>query len=105
MTRQQKIQTQLHSSLNPVHLTVVDESHRHRVPVGAESHFKILVVSQSFEGMHSVERHRKIYDLLKNEFVSGLHALTLRTLTPEQWKQEVDFQFESPPCSRGIKSK
>lgn len=40
----------LQDNLAPVHLEVVNESYMHNVPKGAETHFKVLVVSDKFEG-------------------------------------------------------
>ena len=38
------------SSSSSIHLDVVNESHKHNVPKGSESHFNLLVVSDAFEG-------------------------------------------------------
>jgi stress-induced morphogen len=38
------------SSSSSIHLDVVNESHKHNVPKGSESHFNVLVVSDAFEG-------------------------------------------------------
>jgi BolA-like protein 1 len=98
-TIREKIQT----SLSPAHLEVDNESHMHSVPKGSETHFKVLVVSEAFSGMSPVDRHRKVNAVLSAEFSSGLHALSLRTLTPEQWAKE-RTPFESPKCLGGSKA-
>lgn len=41
----------LAGQLNPIHLEVVNESYMHNVPKGAETHFKVLVVSEQFDGL------------------------------------------------------
>ena len=51
---------------------------------GAESHFSVVVVSESFAGMNPVKRHRQINAILKEEFDAGLHALQLTTRTPAE---------------------
>jgi acid stress-induced BolA-like protein IbaG/YrbA len=54
---------------------------------GSEAHFSARVVSGRFEGKTRVEQHRMIYDLFREEMASqAIHALALRTLTPEQAK-------------------
>jgi acid stress-induced BolA-like protein IbaG/YrbA len=54
---------------------------------GSEAHFSARVVSALFEGKTRVEQHRMIYDLFRDEMASqAIHALALRTLTPEQAK-------------------
>jgi len=89
--------------LAPVHLEVENESGMHGVPPGSETHFKLLVVSSAFEGLRPVDRQRKVNDLLREEFAAGLQALSLRTLTPEQWEHERG-PFESPRCRGGSKA-
>lgn len=52
-------------------------------PTG-ETHYKLKIVSEIFEGLSRIDRQRKVYDLLKDEFTSGLHALELKTLSPKE---------------------
>ncbi|XP_018022805.1 putative bolA-like protein K11H12.1 [Hyalella azteca] len=59
------------------HVAVVDESHMHNVPRGAETHFKVLVVSTRFQGMPLIQRHRLVNDVLAEELASGVHALSI----------------------------
>ncbi|GAK85288.1 cell division protein BolA [Vibrio ponticus] len=47
---EETIQTKLHQQLSPTHLEVINESYMHNVPPGSESHFKVIVVSEQFEG-------------------------------------------------------
>ncbi|MEJ7732148.1 MAG: BolA family protein [Polyangiaceae bacterium] len=91
------------SHLSPRHLEVVNESHMHSVPKGSETHFKVLVVSEAFAGMGPVERHRAVNSVLQVELKNGVHALSLRTLTPSQWGKET-LPFESPACLGGSKA-
>lgn len=51
-------------------------------------HLEAIVVSASFEGKPLVQRHRMVMQSLSTHFQSSLHALSLRTLTPAQWKGE-----------------
>lgn len=85
MSRRERIREHLQSALFPTHLEVADESHMHSVPAGAESHFKVVVVSESFAEHGLVARHRLVNKALKGEFESGLHALALHTWTPQEW--------------------
>jgi BolA protein len=104
VTVAQSIQTKLTEALAPVHLQVENESHMHSVPPGSETHFKVLVVSGAFEGLGPAERHRKVYEALRDELARGVHALTMRTLTPQQWEAQGAAGFESPACLGGSKS-
>lgn len=45
------IRSTLSDNLNPIHLEVINESYMHNVPKGAETHFKVLIVSEKFENL------------------------------------------------------
>ena len=51
---------------------------------GGGDHFEAVVVSKSFEGKSLVERHQAVYNALGDAMRARVHALTLKTLTPEQ---------------------
>ncbi len=54
-----------------------------------EVHFEALIVSAIFEGESRLSRQRKVYAILGSFIESGeLHALALKTLTPEEWQQK-----------------
>lgn len=57
--------------------------------VGDGRHFQALIVSPAFEGKRPLQRHRMVYAILEAQIHADvLHALSMRTLTPEQWAQE-----------------
>ena len=81
----------LRRGLDPLHLVVEDESHLHAGHPGAASgggHFRALIVSAAFRGQNQVARQRTVYALLGDAMRSTIHALALRTLTPEEWEAE-----------------
>ncbi len=82
------IEKKLAEGLSPSRLSVVDESHLHaghaHAPAGGESHFRVEVVSAAFAGLGRVARQRLVYGLLAEEMQGRVHALALRTLTPEE---------------------
>lgn len=47
-------------------------------------HFEALVISSSFEGQSTLARHRMVYSTLGKRMGNEIHALSLRTLTPEE---------------------
>lgn len=51
-------------------------------------HFEALVVSPVFEGKSLVEQHQLVMNSLKSHFESTLHALSLKTLTPQEWNEK-----------------
>lgn len=103
-TRQESIQSKLARALAPVHLEVENESRMHSVPAGSETHFKVLVVSEAFQGMSPLERHRRVNDIVREEFGAGLHALTIRAMTPDEWERQGGADFRSPACLGGSKA-
>ena len=53
-----------------------------------QDHFGIRVVSNAFVGKGRLQQHRMVMDILKGEFGDeGIHAVQLKTLTPEQTQQ------------------
>ena len=77
MSRRERIEAALVQGLALQHLEVADESHGHNVPAGAESHFKVVAVSEQFAGKRSLQRHRQVNELLADEFSRGMHALAI----------------------------
>ena len=53
--------------------------------VGDGQHFQALVVSSQFAGKSRVQRHQLVYGALGSRMREEIHALSMRTLTPEQW--------------------
>ncbi len=104
MSRKQRIEQRLSSELSAMHIEVTDESHMHNVPPGAESHFKVLVVSDAFDGERLVGRHRRINALLNDELSGGMHALAIHAWTPKEWFEKGGGGApESPQCQGGSK--
>ncbi|KAL1916549.1 uncharacterized protein VTP21DRAFT_5740 [Calcarisporiella thermophila] len=86
----QNIQRKLTENLNPLNLEIINESHLHahhaamKGVTSKETHFRVSVVSDAFEGKNMMQRHRMIYGLLDEEFKGGLHALSLKTKTTKE---------------------
>lgn len=97
MVREQ-IEAKLRAAFDPVFLEVVDESYRHNVPAGSESHFKVVLVSDCFSGERFLNRHRLIYGTLSEELAGSVHALALHTYTKKEWESLQDTVLASPPC-------
>jgi BolA family transcriptional regulator, general stress-responsive regulator len=104
MNRKSRIEETLTLALSPLHVEVLDESHMHSVPPGAESHFKVVVVSEVFNGTTLVARHRRLNSLLTEEFQTGLHAMAIHAWTPEEWYAKGGLAPASPPCMSSPKA-
>jgi BolA family transcriptional regulator, general stress-responsive regulator len=86
--RAERIRQALEGAFPPAQVQVTDDSHRHEGHAGArpegETHYSVRVVSPGFAGMNRVARSRAAHAVLEAEFGTGLHALSLRLLTPEE---------------------
>ena len=91
------------STLDPLHLDVVNESNQHNVPEGSESHFKVVIVAKTFEGMRLLERHRTVNHLLAQELEGPVHALSIHAYTEANWQDRFGNVPMSPPCLGGSK--
>ncbi len=101
---QEVIETKLHEAFNPAYLWVENESYMHNVPAGSESHFKVIVVSDVFEGLRLIQRHRKVNQILSEELAGKIHALSIHTWTEEEWALEQGVFRKTPSCLGGDKS-
>lgn len=94
------IESKLTEAFSPEVLDVINESHRHHVPEGAESHFKVLVVSQQFVDLRMLQRHRLVHHVLEAELADYIHALSIHAYTPEEWAARQTLP-DSPLCQGG----
>jgi len=102
--RQERIERRIHDAFQPVQLEVRDDSGEHAVPKGSESHWALLIVSNGFEGLSRVARHRAVYGALSDELTSGVHALKLETFTPAEWTAKGSAEAsDAPLCLGGSK--
>ena len=54
--------------------------------IGDGQHFQALIVSEEFAGRNRVQRHQLVYAALGGRMREEIHALSMRTLTPQEWK-------------------
>lgn len=102
MTRQERIESVLRGKFAPTMLAVANESDRHNVPRGSETHFRVTMATAAFRGLALVARHRAVYAELGSELATGLHALALDLWSDEEWTAK-GAKRESPPCAGGEK--
>ena len=101
MSMQSIIEAKLSEALNPEILDVLNESNMHSGPA-TESHYKVVVVSEQFEGKMLIARHRMINATLAEE-LTQIHALALHTMTPSEYFEKAGKVSDSPECSGGGK--
>lgn len=87
-SRADRIRATLEAAFAPAQVVVQDDSARHAGHAGArpqgETHYTVAVVSPAFAGRSRVDRSRAVHAALEVEFSHGLHALSLRLMTPEE---------------------
>lgn len=103
MQLQTLIEEKLASSFDVKHLEVLNESHMHSVPPNSETHFKVVLISNDFDGMRKVARHQSIYKVLDDAMKNGVHALALHLYSEDEWKEKNDGAPLSPNCMGGSK--
>lgn len=86
--RVQAIENALRDGLEAQHVVVIDQSALHEGHPGAQAgggHFQVLVVSDRFRGLSRIAAQRVVYEALGDLMTNDIHALSMRTLTPEEW--------------------
>ena len=100
-----QLQTELEQKLQqlqPSYLEVINESSGHGgyFP-GKESHFKVTIVSDVFDSMRLVKRHKHIYGMLGDLLTPGkIHALAIHAYTTKEWQ---GTRPDSPLCAHAPK--
>jgi len=79
MLNPKQIETWIGAALACEHISIAGDGH----------HFEALIVSPEFAGMSRVKRQQRVYLTIKDKLDSGeLHALSMQTLTPEEWREQ-----------------
>ncbi|GAA0785137.1 MULTISPECIES: BolA family protein [Pseudomonadati] len=97
MSVAQTITDKLNQLFSPSHLEVINESNRHHVPPNSETHFKVVIVSEQFDGQRPLARHRAVNSVLADELANGVHALSINTYTDVEW-QNIEEVPRTPNC-------
>ena len=89
--RVRAIEDALERELEATRIAIVDHSAHHAGHLGAREgggHFELLVVSGRFEGLGRLARQRLVYEALGELMRTEIHALSMRTLTPDEWQAD-----------------
>ena len=81
------IEQLLGAAFAPVELLVKDQSHLHAGHAGAKEgkgHFEVTVVSEKFDGVNRIARHRMVYDALGAFMDTDIHALRINAYSPSE---------------------
>ncbi|KAG5940812.1 hypothetical protein E4U59_002210 [Claviceps monticola] len=91
------IRAKVMAAFNPQTLEIYNDSHlhsHHKAMQGStsrETHFRLVITSDVFQSKMQPTRHRMVYALLRDEMAreGGIHALQLKTLTPEEEERQM----------------
>ena len=90
LKRKLKIEKIIMNYFKPYFFSVVDVSEQHRghqnFRENVESHFEIIIVSEKFHNKNKIDRHRMVNECLKEEFLSDLHSVVIKTYTIDERK-------------------
>ncbi|MFZ5503341.1 MAG: BolA family protein [Pseudomonadota bacterium] len=78
MVTPESIQRSIAQGMGTLHLSVV----------GDGQHFEAVVVSDEFAGKSRVQRHRRVYKTLGERMRDEIHALSIKTFTPQEWQEK-----------------
>ncbi len=98
---QEVIESKLRDNFQPEFLDVSNESYMHNVALESESHFKVVIVTNHFEGQRLLMRHRQVNQVLADELRNHIHALAIHTYTPQEWDDLQKQAPDSPMCLGG----
>jgi BolA protein len=88
MNTRDRITEKLSAAFEPVRLDVQDESHQHAGHAGSrpsgETHYRVHIVSEAFQGKSRIERHRMVNTALAQELAGGVHALAIHAAAPDE---------------------
>ena len=90
LRRKNKIENLIKKNFEPDFFCVLDISEQHRghenFKENVESHFDIIIVSNKFKNLKRIDRHRMVNNSLKDEFLSDLHSIIIKTYTIDEYK-------------------
>jgi BolA family transcriptional regulator, general stress-responsive regulator len=101
---QKELEQKLRDAFQPHYLQVSNESHLHggapRDPNRVrETHFKAVVVADTFANKRMVQQHQLVYKALADS-MQKIHALGLHTFTPDEWIARGCSAADSPECPK-----
>jgi len=77
-----------------------NESHMHGGN-RLDTHFKLVAVSDDFEGKRLIQRHQTIFGLLSDLMQNPIHALSMHLYTQAEWAEKSGLVPDSPKCMGG----
>ena len=104
MSVEDQLRERLVAAFAPTHLELDNESHQHSVPPNSETHFRLVMVSNSFEGLRAVARHQRVYGEVTELMQGPIHALAMHLYDPGEWSARGEPAPASPACQGGSRA-
>ena len=88
---QLEIETLLKKVFSPIHINLVDKSHTHTHDKHIETMrdkerlYDLTIIAETFKSMTLVERHKEIYKVLDIMNNPGIHGITIKALSTDEW--------------------
>ena len=92
-----KIINTLNECMNICSLKILNESFMHNVPKDAESHFKLVIVSDDFNNLSLIQRHKLVYKHLGN-IMNDIHAISIQSFNEDEFELNPTI-LDSPECA------
>ena len=85
--RVEMIRQRLTAALEPESLDIEDDSASHagHASAGGGGHFNVIIVREKFNGLNLIKRHRLVYDAVADIMNTEIHALSMKTYSPDEF--------------------
>ena len=93
---QNKIEKLLKDNLNVSNLLIRNDSYKHNVPPNSESHFNVQIVSDDFEDLSQIQRHKIVYKAV-GALLAEIHAFSITAMTTSEFKENPSLKV-TPDC-------
>jgi BolA protein len=104
MQVEEQLADRLRTEFKPSVFELENESHQHSVPANAETHFRLVMVSDAFRGLRPVARHQRVYAAAAELLAGPIHALAMHLYDSEEWAARAAPAPASPACLGGSKA-
>ena len=96
MIVQNKIDKLLRDNLNISKLIIRNDSYKHNVPPNSESHFSVQIVSDDFQDLSQIQRHKIVYKAIES-LLNEIHAFSITAITTLEFKENSSLR-DTPDC-------
>ena len=96
MIVQNKIDKLLRDKFNVFKLTIKNDSYKHNVPLNSESHFNVQIVSDDFQDLSQIQRHKIVYKAIES-LLAEIHAFSITAITTSEFKENPSLR-DTPDC-------